>query len=54
MLMIFLLCCLLFSQGVLHQVVYYTYQQQTNFCDRKIKAITAPIPNIVYVLIHFI
>ena len=36
----------------LQQVVKYPYLQITDFCNRKTKAITTPIPNFVFILLH--
>ena len=53
MLMISLfLCCLLFSPVGTHEVVEYAYHQITDLCYCETKAITAPIPNFLLILVH--
>ena len=47
-----LLYCSLFSRWEVHQVVKYAYQQITDLCYRETKAITAPIPKILFILVH--
>ena len=55
MLMISLfLCCSLFSRWKVHQVAQYAYHQITDLGYRKTNAITTPIPNFLFILVHLL
>ena len=44
--------CLLFSRREVHYVVKCAYHQITDLCCRKTNAVTAPIANILVILVH--